>query len=241
MNIELTCDRSNEVLDILKNNSYYCFNITNCISLLKKLNVLDFKLTYNDESVNYVNGKLTEYTNHILEYKNQKINIIKNENVGNYEIQEFLRKKKLLDEVNNIELYKLDSLLVSSYRLFCNENPNFKNDEIKNRIQILAYFLSFVLSPIHYSTYFTRFENETPYNELIKYEMDKLEAFNNGELNDLIMSDKIKNDIISLMTKLNADYKDCTLLDLVKLYHDYYNNSDKDAKALKFIKCIKKK
>ena len=252
MNIELTCEKSSEILDILNKNTYYSSSIVNCVLLLKKLNIKDFELKYNGEIITlednkniytgeiikYVDGKLVEYSNPALEYKEKKLVPRKN-NTGNYEVQEFLRKKELLEKTDDIVVYKFDSLLVGTYRLFCNSNPDFSNKNTRDRIQILGYFLTFVLSPTSYSTYFTRFNNEMPYNELIEYEMDKLEVLNNEELNNLVISDKTKNSIISLMTKLNNEYKNCTLLDLIKLYHDYYNNPDADKKCEKFVKCIK--
>lgn len=240
MNIKLTCEKSEEILKVLLGNTYYNSNIINCVLLLKKFNTNSFELTYDDETIIYKNGKLIEYSNQILEYKDKKLNIIENNHAGNYEIQEFLRKKELLDKTNSIEINKLDSLIIGSYRLFCDSNPDLSKQNIKDRIQVLAYFLSLILSPIQYSTYFTRFNGNMPYNELIEYEMDKLEVLSNEELNSLVISDKIKNVITHLMTKLNDKYNNYTLLDLVKLHHNYYSEQCVNTESKEFIQYIKK-
>ena len=244
MSIELTCENDNGVSNLLKRNIYYNSNIVNSVLLLTKFNVDSFELKYGDEiigeTIKYVDGKLVEYSNPSIRYKDKKLYINDRDNTGNYEIQEFLRKKELLDKTNNIEINKLDNLIIGSYRLFCNSNPDLSKMSIRDRIQILAYFLSFVLSPISYSTYFTRFDGDMPYNELIEHEMNKLEALTDEELNSLVISDKIKNGIVSLIAKLNNEYENHTLQDLVKLYHDYYSKPDADIKCEQFVKCIKK-
>ena len=238
MNFNLICDRSKEALELLYKNSYYTNNIINCVMLLKKLNINDFILEFHDERVVYENGILIEYSNDLLNYSNKKIVVNKDIKNGNYEIQEFLRRKELLDKANTIEIIGMDKLIVGTYKFFFRKNPNFKDSVTRDQIQILAYFLSFVLSPIKYSTYFTRFSDNLPYNEFINYEMDKLQVLDNKELSSLDIDEKIDKGIRTLINKLGKEFKKATLCDIVNMHHDYYQSIDPTEESIKLNKCI---
>lgn len=243
MNINITCEQSKEVLHLLKGNSYYTSSSYNCILLLRKLGINDFILNYNNEYIECINGEIVIYSDSILKYENKHIKAEENNRItiGSYEQKEFLRRLIAFKKNDDIKIDNIDKLIVDTYRLFFNKNPDFKDENVRKNVQVIAYFLQLVLSPISYSTYFTRFCEDAPYNELIEEKMDKLEALVDSELDDLKINDKIKKNIVSLLLRLKNKYEKETLLDIVKLYHEYYQTSDPSKESIKLIKLIKEK
>ena len=241
MNFELECECNDEVMEILSNNSYYTSSITNCILLLKKLDINDFTLTLNYETVKFENGILVEYTKGPISYMGKKLNVENSTGVGNEEVKDFLRKKEAIDNVDKVEISYIDNLIVGTYKFLSGKNPDFKDYITRNRIQVIAYFLSFVVSPIRYSTYYTRFNDGLPYNELIEFEMDKLQALTEEELDSLVIDENLEKNITALFSRLDQEFKDNSLFDIVKIHHEYYSDVDPSDESKKLVACIKNK
>ena len=242
--IEVTAQYEKEIKNELKslqllsgNNTYYT-SIDRIIELTRLLcinlgNEEKLEVKYGNESITYVNKKIVEYSNGSITYNDKKITIdAAFKTVGNYEIQYFINRMIQLSNITYMELDKVSEHIIYAYQLFYGETPNFKNKSVEEKTQIMLYILSKVAYYFsnNFSSYFTKYQ-ELPNNEYIKYEIDKLKAFN------IPFIKNNPNNLQKMVQKFGTIITEENNLDLKfisKAFNDYYNG-DKNNKIIKEI------
>lgn len=197
--------------------------ITLLKTILRNYKQKNLQINYTDEqnkemtTIRYINGILTEFNRKtlldttmekIIDYKNDKISIqISNiaKDKMTQEVYEILETEELISNLKKIKplkIYETDKFLLSLYKIFYEENPNFSSEDINVKIYMMyviiisAYGLVelkdiFKIETTKEKTYsnsshlMSSIERLTPFGEIV---FDEEDNYINKELKEIIIA-----------------------------------------------------
>lgn len=161
----LKSDEENKSINTLLDKCFKSMNsykdtikiITLLRTILRNYKEKDLQINYKDAqnkeiTIHYVNGVLANFNlktlldttmEKIVDYKNDKISI-QISNIANdkmtqevYEILESEEEISNLKKIKPLKIYETDKFLLSLYKIFYEENPNFSSEDINVKIYMM--------------------------------------------------------------------------------------------------------